>query len=52
MGAKNEDVDVWRGICRTRVTEENGWDDEGGRGEEVRKWMRQSYWEEGGRGAK
>lgn len=25
----------------------NGWDDDGGRGEEVRKRMRQSYWDGG-----
>lgn len=36
--------------------EGSGWDDEEGKGEEVRKWMRQSYWDrgsgEGGRGCK
>lgn len=29
------------------MDEGNGLDDEGGRGEEVRKWMRQSYWDSG-----
>lgn len=40
-------MDVWRGWNKEGADEGNGLDDELGRGEEVRKWMRQSYWDSG-----
>lgn len=45
MEEKEEDVDVWRGDRRREGLEEMGGMMR--EGEEVRKWMRQSYWDRG-----
>lgn len=50
MEEKEEDVDVWRGDRgREGLKEMGGMMREG---EEVRKWMRQSYWDRGEGGRK